>query len=87
MVCSSHRINESVLDEEICKQLAIMKDGLSQNEEKAQTFLDFFDSLKTLIGKYYKCFEGGADDRNRTCTSGTPDPKSGASASSATSAN
>ena len=27
-----------------------------------------------------------ADDRNRTCTSETPDPKSGASASSATSA-
>ena len=27
-----------------------------------------------------------ADDRNRTCTSGTPEPKSGASASSATSA-
>ena len=51
-----------------------MKDGLSQNEEKARTFLDFFDSLKTLIGKSYKCFEGGADDRNRTCTSGTPDP-------------
>lgn len=41
-----------------------MKDGLSQNEEKAQTFLDFFDSLKTLIGFSYKCFEGGASVHN-----------------------
>ena len=31
-------------------------------------------------------FQNGADDRNRTCTGLPPDPKSGASANSATSA-
>ena len=46
----------------------------------------FSNSLLTVFGLVCPLLSNGAPDRTRTCTSGTPDPKSGASTNSATGA-
>lgn len=51
MVCSSHRINESVLDEEICKQLAIMRDGLSKCSKQIESDIRSWMAQKSNVTK------------------------------------
>ena len=54
MVCSSHRINESVLDEEICKQLAIMRGGLSKCSRQIERDIRSWMSQKNNVTKKIK---------------------------------
>lgn len=54
MVCSSHRINESVLDEEIYKQLVIMKAGLSKCSSKIESDIRKWMSQKSNVTKKIK---------------------------------
>lgn len=54
MVCSSHRINESVLDEEIYKQLVMMKDGLSKCSSKIESDIRQWMSQKSNVAKKIK---------------------------------
>ena len=55
---------------------------------KGKKYMKYYRTRNTTQNKKSPLFRAfaTADDRNRTCTSWTPDPKSGASASSATSA-
>ena len=54
MVCSSHRINESVLDEQIYKQLAVMRDGLSKCSRQIESDIRSWMSQKNNVSKRIK---------------------------------
>ena len=54
MVCSSHRINESVLDEQIYKQLAIMRDGLSKCSRQIESDIRSWMAQKNNVSKRIK---------------------------------
>ena len=54
MVCSSHRINESVLDEQIYKQLAVMRDGLSKCSRQIESDIRSWMAQKNNVSKRIK---------------------------------
>ena len=54
MVYSSHRINESVLDEQIYKQLAVMRDGLSKCSRQIESDIRSWMSQKNNVSKKIK---------------------------------
>ena len=53
-ICSSHRINESVLDEQIYKQLAIMRDGLSKCSRQIESDIRSWMAQKNNVSKRIK---------------------------------